>query len=154
MFTGLVADSRDVVARRAGDDGRRRLEIDAPLAARARAGRLGRGQRRLPDGARDRAATRFRADVVCRDAAAHDARRADGRVARSTWSSPLRASDRLGGHFVLGHVDGVGEVRALHESGEIEVAIDRGARALRRREGLDRARRRQPDGGGARRRRR
>jgi len=36
---------------------------------------------------------------------------------------PLRASDRLGGHIVLGHVDGVGEVRAQHESGEIEVEI-------------------------------
>jgi len=37
---------------------------------------------------------------------------------------PLRLSDRLGGHVVLGHVDGVGEVRASHESGEIEVTID------------------------------
>ena len=32
-------------------------------------------------------------------------------------------SDRLGGHVVLGHVDGVGEVRARHASGEIEVEI-------------------------------
>ena len=34
---------------------------------------------------------------------------------------PLRLSDRLGGHVVLGHVDGVGEVRARRDSGEIEV---------------------------------
>jgi riboflavin synthase len=32
-------------------------------------------------------------------------------------------SDRLGGHVVLGHVDGVGEVRAARDSGEIEVVI-------------------------------
>ena len=36
----------------------------------------------------------------------------------------LRLSDRLGGHVVLGHVDGVGEVRACGPSGEIEVAIE------------------------------
>jgi riboflavin synthase len=30
---------------------------------------------------------------------------------------PLRASDRLGGHVVQGHVDGVGTVAAVHEDG-------------------------------------
>ena len=30
---------------------------------------------------------------------------------------PLRADDRLGGHFVQGHVDGVGTVAALHDEG-------------------------------------
>jgi riboflavin synthase len=30
---------------------------------------------------------------------------------------PLRASDRLGGHVVLGHVDGTGEVAAVREEG-------------------------------------
>ena len=30
---------------------------------------------------------------------------------------PLRADARLGGHFVLGHVDGVGRVRALRKDG-------------------------------------
>jgi riboflavin synthase len=30
---------------------------------------------------------------------------------------PLRASDRLGGHIVQGHVDGVGTVRALSQDG-------------------------------------
>jgi riboflavin synthase len=30
---------------------------------------------------------------------------------------PLRPSDRLGGHFVQGHVDGVGEVRDVREDG-------------------------------------
>ena len=30
---------------------------------------------------------------------------------------PLRAADRLGGHVVQGHVDGVGTVRAVREDG-------------------------------------
>jgi riboflavin synthase len=42
---------------------------------------------------------------------------------------PLRASDRLGGHVVQGHVDGVGTVRAVVEDGfarriEIEAPAD------------------------------
>jgi riboflavin synthase len=31
---------------------------------------------------------------------------------------PLRADARLGGHFVLGHVDGVGQIRALSPDGD------------------------------------
>ncbi len=31
---------------------------------------------------------------------------------------PLRLSDRLGGHLVLGHVDGVGKVRARRQQGD------------------------------------
>jgi riboflavin synthase len=41
---------------------------------------------------------------------------------------PLRAADRLGGHIVQGHVDGVGTVSAIREEGfarVIEVEIDR-----------------------------
>jgi riboflavin synthase len=42
---------------------------------------------------------------------------------------PLRASDRLGGHVVQGHVDGLGSVAAVHDDGfarrvEIEAAPD------------------------------
>jgi riboflavin synthase len=36
---------------------------------------------------------------------------------------PLRAADRLGGHFVLGHVDGTGEVVGLHADGRLTVAV-------------------------------
>ena len=42
---------------------------------------------------------------------------------------PLRAADRLGGHFVQGHVDGVGTVAALHEEGfsrVVEIEADGG----------------------------
>jgi riboflavin synthase len=41
---------------------------------------------------------------------------------------PLRAADRLGGHIVQGHVDGVGTVSAIREEGfarVIEIEIDR-----------------------------
>jgi riboflavin synthase len=65
----------------------------------------------------------FRADVV-----SETLRRTTlGELAggsRVNLELPLRLSDRLGGHVVLGHVDGVGEVRARRESGEIEVTID------------------------------
>jgi riboflavin synthase len=37
--------------------------------------------------------------------------------ARVNVELPLRPSDRLGGHFVQGHVDGVGEVRDVREDG-------------------------------------
>jgi len=68
-------------------------------------------QRRLPD-AVEVDGSRFRADVV------------EETLRRTTLGSltvgsrvnlelPLRASDRMGGHFVLGHVDGTAEVREV-----------------------------------------
>jgi riboflavin synthase len=42
---------------------------------------------------------------------------------------PLRAADRLGGHFVQGHVDGVGTVAAAHDEGFsrlVEIEADPG----------------------------
>jgi riboflavin synthase len=36
----------------------------------------------------------------------------------------LRAADRLGGHVVLGHVDGLGDVLETRESGELVVGLD------------------------------
>ena len=62
---------------------------------------------------------------------------------------PLRAGDRLGGHIVQGHVDGTGTVAAIREEGFARVLeIEPGAApcALPGREGLGRARRREPDG--------
>jgi len=46
---------------------------------------------------------------------------------------PLRADSRLGGHFVLGHVDATGEVRAVAPEGEfyrIAIAYPRALAAL------------------------
>jgi riboflavin synthase len=45
---------------------------------------------------------------------------------------PMKASDRLGGHIVQGHVDGVGEVASVEEDGfarRVRIALD--ARLLR-----------------------
>ena len=45
---------------------------------------------------------------------------------------PLRVEDRLGGHIVQGHVDGVGTVRAIAEHGAARVLeIDTGAELMR-----------------------
>jgi riboflavin synthase len=44
---------------------------------------------------------------------------------------PLRLSDRIDGHLVQGHVDGVGRIRSIRKAGdswEIEVEIPRGLR--------------------------
>ena len=57
-----------------------------------------------------------------------------GRTAMAGWSAgrrvnlerALKASDRLGGHIVQGHVDGVGTVRDVRRSGDavlVEVAV-------------------------------
>ena len=44
---------------------------------------------------------------------------------------PVRLADRLGGHLVQGHVDGVGQVRQLRKNGngiELEISFPRGLR--------------------------
>ncbi len=60
---------------------------------------------------------------------------------------PVRLQDRLGGHLVQGHVDGVGQV--VRPAPDLEVALPADLRALRGREGLDHRRRRQPHRGRA-----
>jgi riboflavin synthase len=44
--------------------------------------------------------------------------------ARVNLELPLRASDRLGGHVVLGHVDGVASVSELRDDGEVVFELD------------------------------
>jgi riboflavin synthase len=108
VFTGLVADLGTVAALEATGDGVR-LRVRSALAGELREGdsvavngvcltatQVGDGQ--------------FAADVM------HETLRrsslaavADG--AQVNLELPLRAADRLGGHVVQGHVDGVGAVR-------------------------------------------
>jgi riboflavin synthase len=121
MFTGLVEAVGEVVSVER-DAGGAVIEISSPIARE-----LAAGDSVAVSGAcltaRDIADGRFRADVV-----AETLRRTtlgelrDG--SRVNLELPLRLSDRLGGHVVLGHVDGVGELLARHDDGEIEVAID------------------------------
>jgi riboflavin synthase len=121
MFTGLVAARGTVIGVEPSEAGAR-IEIDTELAAE-----LASGDSIAINGAcltaREISGSRFQADVVWETLR----RTTLGELAAGSQVNlelALRASDRLGGHFVLGHVDGVGEVRAVHESGEIEVQLD------------------------------
>jgi riboflavin synthase len=121
MFTGLVADLGTVAALELGVDGAR-LRIETELAAE-----LGAGDSVAVNGvcltALAPTSVAFEADVI-----AETLRRSSlGRLAvgsRANLELPLRASDRLGGHVVLGHVDGLGEVTRADASGELTVALD------------------------------
>ena len=121
MFTGLVAAKGVVSAFEPAPAGAS-IEVASPLAAE-----LAAGDSIAINGAcvtaREIGDGRFRADVV------HETLRRTTLGDLSAGAAvnlelPLRAADRLGGHFVLGHVDGVGVVRAVHDSGEIEIDLD------------------------------
>jgi len=121
MFTGLVEAVGEVVGLERDAAGAV-LEIDAPIADE-----LHPGDSIAVNGAcltaREIDGSRFRADVVAETLRRTTLGGLSG-GSRVNLELALRMSDRLGGHVVLGHVDGVGEVRARHESGEIEVEID------------------------------
>jgi riboflavin synthase len=124
MFTGLVADKGTV--RRVEPDGSgARIEVQTVLADE-----LGEGDSVAVNGvcltavATGRGA--FRADVM-----AETLRRSSlgplGEGDSVNLELSLRASDRLGGHMVQGHVDGTGTVESVSEEGfarVIRVACD------------------------------
>ncbi len=121
MFTGLVADLGTVAAVAANGDGSR-LRIETALAADLRPGDSVAVNgvcltALVPD------AASFEADVV-----AETLRRSSlGQLSpgeRVNLELPLRAADRMGGHVVLGHVDGLGEVTRATADGELTVAVD------------------------------
>jgi riboflavin synthase len=114
MFTGLVADTGVVKAVERSAEGAR-LDVETELA-----GELARGDSIAIGGvcltAVETDAGRLRADVMTET------------LARSTLGSlepgdrvnlelPLRAADRLGGHLVQGHVDGLGVVESIAGEG-------------------------------------
>ncbi|MFN2526132.1 MAG: riboflavin synthase [Actinomycetota bacterium] len=127
MFTGIVTEQGRVTQ---VADGRApmRLEIKAPDSS----GRLNRGDSVAINGVCltvvESGRRRFAVEVV------------DETLARSTLGSlrkgaavnlelPLRPVDRLGGHFVQGHVDGKGRIRRLEASRggtRIWVEVDEG----------------------------
>jgi riboflavin synthase len=125
MFTGLIQDVGTVESVDSGDDGAR-LRIATSLGAEIAAG--------------DSVAV----DGVCLTATSADGSgfataamnqtlevTALGTVAagaRVNLELAMKASDRLGGHIVQGHVDGVGEVLSVVEDGfakRLRVALDR-----------------------------
>jgi riboflavin synthase len=114
MFTGLVAGRGHITATDRSDDGVR-LTVQTPLA-----GELALGDSVAVNGVCLTAVTidgdAFAADVM------------NETLARSSLSDalvgsdvnlelPLRASDRLGGHVVQGHVDGLGTVASVTDDG-------------------------------------
>jgi riboflavin synthase len=114
IFTGLVADLGKVTAVEATADGMR-LFVQTALA-----GELGEGDSVAVNGvcltATALADGGFSADVM------HETLRRSSLAAVAEGATvnlelPLRAADRLGGHFVQGHVDGLGTVREVREDG-------------------------------------
>jgi riboflavin synthase len=123
MFTGLVADLGTVVSfdRRAGGA---RLRIATRLA-----GELTSGDSVAVQGvcltAVEPEPDSFAADVISETLS----RSSLGRLepgARVNLELPLRASDRLGGHVVLGHVDGQGSVTSVSPAGVVVLEVDAG----------------------------
>jgi riboflavin synthase len=114
VFTGLVADLGTVAAVEATDDGAR-LTLRTALAAE-----LGEGDSIAVNGvcltARELTADTFSADVM-NETLDRSSLGSAAAGARVNLELALRAADRLGGHIMQGHVDGVGEVRAVREDG-------------------------------------
>ena len=114
MFTGLIADLGRVAAIEVTDAGAR-LEIETALAAE-----LAGGDSIAVNGVcltvSGHGADRFSADVMNQTLAVTSlaAVEAGGRV---NLEPALRAGDRLGGHIVQGHVDGLGRVAAVTADG-------------------------------------
>jgi riboflavin synthase len=119
VFTGLVEEAGRVVAVRPGAAGAR-VEI---AAARTLAG-LGVGDSVAVDGA-CLTAVEVGDDGFAVDCVAETLRRtALGALSPGdavNLERPMRLGDRLDGHLVQGHVDGVGEVRGARAEGESAV---------------------------------
>ncbi|MDQ6914930.1 MAG: riboflavin synthase [Actinomycetota bacterium] len=110
MFTGLVQALGTVAAAGGG-----RLVVETPLA-----GELREGDSVAVNGVCLTATAidppRFAADVM-EETLRHSSLGSLDAGARVNLELPLRPSDRLGGHIVQGHVDGVGTVRELADEG-------------------------------------
>ena len=114
MFTGLVSDVGRIVSADTTADGQR-LEVATRLAAE-----LSEGDSVAVNGV-CLTATRVTPEGFTADAMHETLRRTSLGAALATGrvnlELPLRASDRLGGHVVQGHVDGLGSVRSVEPDG-------------------------------------
>ena len=114
MFTGLVADLGTVTAVDSTPDGVR-LNVRTSLA-----GELSEGDSVAVNGV-CLTATAIADGVFAADVMHESLRRSSLAEISPGWEVnlelPLRASDRLGGHVVQGHVDGVAVVRETREDG-------------------------------------
>jgi riboflavin synthase len=114
VFTGLVADLGTVTAVDAAGDGVR-LAVRTELA-----GELSEGDSVAVNGV-CLTATAIAGDHFSADVMNETLRRSSlaevSEGAEVNLELPLRAADRLGGHFVQGHVDGVGIVGDVRDDG-------------------------------------
>jgi riboflavin synthase len=114
MFTGLVAGIGRVVGAERSEDGVR-LTISSPLAQD-----LSEGDSVAVNGvcltATTLGARSFAAEVM-NETLTRSSLRDLGAGAEVNLELPLRASDRLGGHLVQGHVDGTGAVLSATDDG-------------------------------------
>jgi riboflavin synthase len=129
VFTGLIADlGRVTQLERSGDGARVRIET-------ALAGELGTGDSIAVNGVCLTAADVDGGSFVAEAMNETLARTSLGRLdagSEVNLELPLRAGDRLGGHFVQGHVDGVGQVAAVEDDGFARrVRIEAGEDVLR-----------------------
>ena len=126
MFTGLVSDLGTVRALERSDDGTR-MTIATVLA-----GELAPGDSIAVNGvcltATELAPDAFSAYVIAETLQRSSLGELDD-GARVNLELPVRAADRLGGHVVQGHVDGVGiveEVRRDEAETRVTLALDPG----------------------------
>lgn len=130
MFTGIVRERGRVVSVDGGGDGVR-LRVEAPrTAADTQVGDS------VSIGGVCLTATAVSDGTICFDAVAETLRRSSlGRLKSGSAVNvepPLRAGEPLGGHYVQGHVDGVGSVRSTDAEGDgRRVWIDAPADTLR-----------------------
>jgi riboflavin synthase len=121
MFTGLVADLGSVISMDRNAAGARRPVATELAAAPASGDSIAVNGVCLT--AIELEPDSFAADVITETLA----RSSLGRLAAGApvnLELPLRAADRLGGHVVLGHVDGQGEVTSLTPTGVVVLEVD------------------------------
>ena len=115
MFTGLVAQRGTITAIEHEDEGVRLV-----VTAQGLAGELAEGDSVAVNGV-CLTATHIEGEAFTADVMAETLRRSSlgpaGQGDEVNLELPLRATDRLGGHVVQGHVDGVGEVEDLSDEG-------------------------------------
>ncbi len=114
IFTGLIQNVGTVEGESSAGDGVR-LTVSTTLA-----GQLEEGDSIAVNGvcltASDVDGDSFTAEVM-NETLSHSSLGSTGRGAAVNLELPLRASDRLGGHMVQGHVDAVGIVASASEDG-------------------------------------
>ncbi len=114
MFTGLVQELGSVAAV-VSRDGATRIRVQAALA-----GELSEGDSIAVNGvcltAVEPSGTHFEADLSP-ETVARSALGSLAPGARVNLELPLRPADRLGGHIVQGHVDGVGRLVSTSDQG-------------------------------------